>query len=68
MTPNRHLPCGPTPWGELVAVNMDTGDIAYRKTLGVTDIFPAGLQDTGRPSTGGVILTAERPHLRRRDG
>jgi quinoprotein glucose dehydrogenase len=54
----RHLPCGPTPWGELVAVNMDTGDIAYRKTLGVTDVFPAGLQDTGRPSTGGVILTA----------
>jgi quinoprotein glucose dehydrogenase len=54
----RHLPCGPTPWGELVAVNMDTGDIAYRKTLGVTDAFPEGLQDTGRPSTGGVILTA----------
>jgi quinoprotein glucose dehydrogenase len=54
----RHLPCGPTPWGELVAVNMDTGDIAYRKTLGVTEIFPPGLQDTGRPSTGGVILTA----------
>jgi quinoprotein glucose dehydrogenase len=55
---DRHLPCGPTPWGELVAVNMDTGDIAYRKTLGVTDAFPPGLQDTGRPSTGGVILTA----------
>jgi quinoprotein glucose dehydrogenase len=55
---DRHLPCGPTPWGELVAVNMDTGDIAYRKTLGVTDMFPPGLQDTGRPSTGGVILTA----------
>jgi len=56
--PDRHLPCGPTPWGELVAVNMDTGDIAYRKTLGVTDVFPEGLKDTGRPSTGGVILTA----------
>ena len=54
----RKLPCGPTPWGELVAVNMDTGDIAYRKALGVTDIFPADLQNTGRPSTGGVILTA----------
>jgi quinoprotein glucose dehydrogenase len=54
----RHLPCGPTPWGELIAVNMDTGDMAYRKTLGVTDMFPVGLQDTGRPSTGGVILTA----------
>jgi quinoprotein glucose dehydrogenase len=56
--PDRHLLCGPTPWGELVAVNMDTGDIAYRKTLGVSDMLPPGLQNTGRPSTGGVILTA----------
>ena len=56
--PERRLLCGPTPWGELVAVNMDTGDIAYRKTLGVSDMLPPGLQDTGRPSTGGVILTA----------
>ena len=56
--PDRHLPCGPTPWGELVAVNMDTGDIKYRKTLGVSDMLPQGLQNTGRPSTGGVILTA----------
>jgi quinoprotein glucose dehydrogenase len=56
--PDRHLLCGPTPWGELVAVNMDTGNIAYRKTLGVSDALPAGLQDTGRPSSGGVVLTA----------
>ena len=56
--PDRHLPCGPTPWGELVAVKMDTADIAYRKTLGVSDMLPTGMQDTGRPSTGGVILTA----------
>jgi quinoprotein glucose dehydrogenase len=56
--PDRRLLCGPTPWGELVAVNMTTGDIAYRKTLGVSDMLPAGLQDTGRPSSGGVILTA----------
>jgi quinoprotein glucose dehydrogenase len=56
--PDRKLPCGPTPWGELVAVNMDTGDIAYRKTLGVSDVLPAGMQDTGRPSTGGATLTA----------
>lgn len=54
----RKLLCGPTPWGELVAVNMDTGDIAYRKTLGVSDALPPGMQDTGRPSSGGVILTA----------
>jgi quinoprotein glucose dehydrogenase len=56
--PDRKLLCGPTPWGELVAVNMDTGNIAYRKTLGVSDALPAGLRDTGRPSSGGVVLTA----------
>jgi quinoprotein glucose dehydrogenase len=56
--PDRKLLCGPTPWGELVAVNMDTGDIAYRKTLGVSDALPVGMQDTGRPSSGGVVLTA----------
>jgi quinoprotein glucose dehydrogenase len=56
--PERHLLCGPTPWGELIAVNMDTGDVAYRRTLGVSDMLPAGMQDTGRPSSGGVILTA----------
>jgi quinoprotein glucose dehydrogenase len=56
--PDRKLLCGPTPWGELVAVNMDTGDVAYRRTLGVSDALPAGLQDTGRPSSGGVVLTA----------
>jgi quinoprotein glucose dehydrogenase len=56
--PERKLLCGPTPWGELLAVNMDTGDIAYRKTLGVSDMLPPGMQDTGRPSSGGVILTA----------
>src|SRR4030095_17183584 len=51
-------PCGPTPWGELVAVNMDTGDLSYRRTLGVSDMLPSGLQNTGRPSSGGVMLTA----------
>jgi quinoprotein glucose dehydrogenase len=56
--PDKKLPCGPTPWGQLVAVNVDTGDVVYRKTLGVTDSFPAGQQDTGRPGLGGTILTA----------
>jgi quinoprotein glucose dehydrogenase len=56
--PEKKLPCGPTPWGQLVALNVDTGDVVYRKTLGVTESFPAGLQDTGRPGLGGTILTA----------
>jgi len=56
--PDKKLPCGPTPWGQLVAVNVDTGDVVYRKTLGVTESFPVGLQETGRPGLGGTILTA----------
>lgn len=55
---NDNMPCTATPWGQLVAVNVDTGDVAWRKTLGVTDSFPAGMQETGRPGLGGTILTA----------
>ena len=42
----------------MAARHEHTGDIAYRKTLGVSDMLPPALQNTGRPSTGGVILTA----------
>lgn len=55
--PETHLPCGPTPWGQLVAVDVNTGKIAWRTTLGVTDSFPAGQQNTGRPGLGGAITT-----------
>jgi quinoprotein glucose dehydrogenase len=55
---NDNMPCTATPWGQLVAVNVDTGNVAWRRTLGMTDTFPAGLQDTGRPGLGGTILTA----------
>jgi quinoprotein glucose dehydrogenase len=56
--PSDHLPCGPTPWGQLVAVDVNTGKIAWRTTLGVTDSFPPGKQNTGRPGLGGAIVTA----------
>jgi quinoprotein glucose dehydrogenase len=52
------MPCQAPPWGLLTAVNVNTGDIAWRVNLGVTDQLPAGLQDTGRPSNGGPIATA----------
>jgi quinoprotein glucose dehydrogenase len=51
-------PCTAPPWGQLVAVNVNTGDIAWRSNLGVTDTLPEGRQDTGRPSLGGPITTA----------
>jgi quinoprotein glucose dehydrogenase len=42
----------------LVAVNVNTGKIAWRSTLGVTDSLPEGKQNTGRPGLGGAIVTA----------
>jgi quinoprotein glucose dehydrogenase len=56
--PNDHLPCTPTPWGQLVAVDVNTGKVAWRSTLGVTDSLPPGKQNTGRPGLGGAIVTA----------
>ncbi len=52
------MPCQKPPWGSLTAVNVDTGDIAWRVNLGVTDSLPEGQRDTGRPNLGGPILTA----------
>ncbi len=56
--PAERLPCNEPPWGELVAVDVNTGKVAWRSTLGVSDNLPAGKQNTGRPGFGGPILTA----------
>ena len=56
--PATKMMCQQPPWGNLTAVNVSTGEIAWRVTLGVSDQAPAGKQDTGRPSNGGPILTA----------
>ena len=51
------LPCQRPPWGRLTAVDASTGDIAWQRTLGVTDVLPAGTQETGRPVRAGAIVT-----------
>jgi quinoprotein glucose dehydrogenase len=56
--PETRLPCQQPPWGRLQAVDVNTGKIAWRSTLGVSDNLPEGLQNTGRISGGGPILTA----------
>ena len=56
--PETRMPCTQPPWGQLVAVDVNTGDIAWRSTLGVTDTLPEAIQATGRPSIGGPIVTA----------
>jgi quinoprotein glucose dehydrogenase len=50
--------CQQPPWGNLTAVNVHTGEFAWRVPLGVTDSLPPGKQNTGRPGNGGSIATA----------
>jgi quinoprotein glucose dehydrogenase len=47
------VPCVAPPWGELVAINADTGETAWRTTLG--DLRVA-LGLTSEPSTGALNL------------
>jgi len=55
---SQQLPCQQPPWGRLTAVNVNTGEFAWRVTLGVTDSLPPDKQKTGRPGNGGTIATA----------
>jgi quinoprotein glucose dehydrogenase len=51
-------PCIPPPWGELIAINANTGDVVWRSPLGAADDFgPAG-KATGTPNLGGSVVTA----------
>lgn len=52
------LPCQQPPWGSLYAVDVSTGKIAWRSTLGVSDNLPDAMKNTGRVSAGGPIVTA----------
>ncbi len=54
----QQIPCQQPPWGLLTAVNVNTGEFAWRVPLGVTDSLPEGQQKTGRPGNGGTIVTA----------
>ncbi len=56
--PETRYSCAPPPWGELVAVNANTGDIAWRAPLGSFDELAAKGLKTGTPNTGGGIATA----------
>jgi glucose dehydrogenase len=47
-------PCQLPPWGELTAVNANTGEVAWKSTLGSYPGFP----NAGTPNLGGPIATA----------
>jgi quinoprotein glucose dehydrogenase len=50
--------CAAPPWGELVAVNANTGDIAWHVPLGAFPELEALGIKTGQPSLGGGMTTA----------
>ena len=57
--PATQLPCQPPPWAELMAVNANTGDLAWRVPLGTSDEMEAkGIHNTGSFGQGGPIATA----------
>jgi quinoprotein glucose dehydrogenase len=56
---DARIPCQNPPFGELVAVDLASGDIAWRSPLGRIETLEAiGVRDTGTVNLGGSIATA----------
>jgi len=53
-----NLPCFKPPWSSLVAVNANTGDIAWKVPLGINENMPEGKKNVGSAGAGGPIATA----------
>ena len=59
LTTRQGLPPVAPPWGELVAIDLSTGELKWRKPLGWiprASKFP-GYKEWGSPSLGGAIVT-----------
>ena len=57
--PNTGWPCEQPPWGELAAIDYNTGDIAWRVPFGRVDALEAkGVMNTGAFNKGGSVATA----------
>jgi quinoprotein glucose dehydrogenase len=56
---DNQYPCQQPPWGELVAVDVNTGGIAWKVPLGIyEELVAKGIPPTGTPNLGGPIATA----------
>jgi len=57
--PESQWPCQNPPWGEFVAVNANTGQVAWRVPLGsFPEAEKQGVKNAGTPNMGGAIATA----------
>jgi quinoprotein glucose dehydrogenase len=57
--PETTWPCQKPPWGELLAIDANTGDVAWRIPLGsFPEAEAKGVMNAGTPNLGGSIVTA----------
>jgi quinoprotein glucose dehydrogenase len=57
--PETRIPCQNPPFGELVAVDLASGEVAWRSVLGRIDALESiGVRGTGSLNLGGSIATA----------
>ena len=57
--PATRLPCNNPPFGEMVAVDLKTGDVKWRSPLGrIEELEVKGVMGTGSINMGGSIATA----------
>ncbi|QHN03963.1 pyrroloquinoline quinone-dependent dehydrogenase [Granulicella sp. WH15] len=56
---DKFWPCQQPPWGQLWAINVNTGEVAWKIPFGVVPELEAkGVHGTGTPNYGGSIATA----------
>jgi quinoprotein glucose dehydrogenase len=51
-------PCQKPPWARLIAVNANTGEIAWQTPLGLVEGLPEGKRNLGSAGSAGPIVTA----------
>jgi glucose dehydrogenase len=57
--PKTGWPCQQPPWGELMAINLNTGDIAWRIPFGrIEELETMGIMNTGSLNIGGSVATS----------
>ncbi len=52
-----NMPCQKPPWSRLIAVNANTGDIAWETVLGINENLPEGKQNVGGSGSAGPTAT-----------
>jgi len=56
---DKFWPCQQPPWGQLWAINVNTGEVAWKEPFGVVEELDAkGVHGTGTLNFGGSITTA----------